>query len=72
MALSTDFTGRPNATATARSMSSASSWVLTSCAATTFAGSSCSSRLRTIVVLPAPISPVMTMKPSLWYSPYSR
>ena len=53
-------------TPTARSMSSASSCVLTSCAATTLSRSSCSSRLRTIVVLPAPISPVMTMKPSLW------
>ena len=25
---------------------------------------------RSTVVLPAPISPVMTMKPSPWYSPY--
>jgi hypothetical protein len=64
--------GRPSAAATIRSMSSASSRVLTICAATTRCGSSLSSRLRTRVVLPAPISPVMTMKPSLWCRPYSR
>jgi hypothetical protein len=46
--------------------------VLTSCAATSSAGSICSSRLRISVVLPAPTSPVMMMKPSLWCSPYCR
>ncbi len=58
--------GTPKAMRMARSSSPAASWVLTICAATTMLVSSSSSSVRTMVVLPAPISPVTTMKPSPW------
>ena len=46
--------------------------VLTTCAATTCSGFRPSSRVLTSVVLPAPISPVTTMKPSPWWAPNFR
>ena len=65
-------TGTPKAMRMARSRSPAASWLLTICAATTLLESSPSSSVRTTVVLPAPISPVTTMKPSPWCAPYLR
>jgi hypothetical protein len=47
-----------------RSMSSASTWVVTSWAAMISRPSSSLKRLRTSMVLPVPIPPVMTMNPS--------
>ncbi|MNT83998.1 hypothetical protein D3C72_2239550 [compost metagenome] len=64
--------GRPKADSTMRSVSSELSAVLTMCAATICCEDSVLSMLRTSVVLPAPTSPVMTMKPSPCDRPYSR
>ncbi len=68
-AFETPWTGKPNAAPTMRSVSSPSSCVVTKCPATTLVWARLSSKPRRIVVLPAPISPVMTMKPSLRETP---
>ena len=53
-------TPMPNPAAMAQTISAASSWVFTSCATATPAASHSPSQARSIVVLPAPISPLTT------------
>jgi hypothetical protein len=66
------FVGQAEGRTTMRRVSSESRWVLTIWAATICSDGSLLNRLRTSVVLPAPTSPVMTMKPSPCDRPYSR
>ena len=70
--LGTSFTRKPKAAPTMRRVSSAPSCVVTRWPVMTLLPASPSISERSTMVLPAPISPVMTMKPSLRETPYSR
>ncbi len=70
--LGTSLTLKPKAAPTMRSVSSAPSWVVTRLPIVTLLPCRLSISVRSRVVLPAPISPVTTMKPSLREMPYSR
>ena len=70
--LATSLTLKPKAAPTMRSVSSASSCVVTRWPMTTSLPCSPSISARSVIVLPAPISPVMTTKPSCRDTPYSR
>ncbi len=70
--LGTSLTRKPKAAPTMRSVSSAPSCVVTRWPVTTLLPLRLSMSERSTMVLPAPISPVMTMKPSLRETPYSR